>query len=457
MSRHSKVTFKNRPAGTLEETDEGLYRFTYDATYIAESGALPISFTLPIRTEPYEASVLFPFFDGLIPEGWLLDIAVENWKFQAKDRFGLLLLTGSDVIGAVSVTSESPIPSSRRVKATAGLNLKDFSSSEGLRSSPRCLVCLEPRDSTERHPLYHEKCRRSFFDSDRDIGPLDLDGQKLKELGEYFISRNAAVTGVQRKISLDLDFVETGENESKRVRLGGRLGNSAFILKPAHEKYPGMPELEFITMRFAALARIPVADCALVPVKQGGYAYVTKRFDRTKQGKVAVEDAAQYSEKATESKYKSTYEQLGKITRKYSSVPGDDALRIFEIVAFSFLTGNGDMHLKNFSLWRDPGKKGLVRLSPAYDLLPTSLLVPGDPEEFALHLNGKKNKIRATDFVEFAKALGLTELQTERARKRLAKTIPAWRKTLEECRFLEESLRESFSELIAERATRMDL
>ncbi len=457
MSRAGKVTFQNRRAGTLEETDDGLYRFVYDAAYLAEPASLPISFTLPIRPEPHESSTLFPFFDGLIPEGWLLDIAVENWKLQAKDRFGLLLLTGSDVIGAVSVTPEFAIESDRSDMTARGLTETDFSPSAGLHPSNRCLVCLKSRESTERHPLYHEKCRRSFFGTDRDVGRVDLDDEKLKELGTFLISRNAAVTGVQRKISLDLDLGKIGQNGSKRTRLGGQIASSSFILKPAHERYPGMPELEFITMRFAAFVRIPVAECALLPVKQGGYVYVTKRFDRRKREKIAVEDAAQYSEKPTELKYKSTYEQLGKITQKYSSVPGDDALRIYEIVLFSFLTGNSDMHLKNFSLWRDPGKKGLIHLSPAYDLLPTNLLVPGDAEELALHLNGKKNRIRRADFEAFAKALGMTELQAERARKRFANGVPSWRATLKECDFLDAGLRESYSELIAERAARLDL
>ena len=89
-------------AGLVEETDEG-YTFSYDPAYLCQPGVYPISLTLPLTAKSYQSTVLFPFFDGLIPEGWLLDIAERNWKLQANDRFGLLLACCQDCIGAVSV------------------------------------------------------------------------------------------------------------------------------------------------------------------------------------------------------------------------------------------------------------------------------------------------------------------------------------------------------------------
>jgi len=93
-------------AGILEETDEG-YRFSYVAGYAGREGARPVSLTLPLRGEPYEAKTLFPFFDGLIPEGWLLDLGTRNWKLDPKDRFGLLLSFCRDAVGAVGVEAEA--------------------------------------------------------------------------------------------------------------------------------------------------------------------------------------------------------------------------------------------------------------------------------------------------------------------------------------------------------------
>lgn len=100
--KQAEVYMHNRLAGTLTESDEG-YRFCYDAKYLAQEDAEPISLTLPLREECYTDKVLFPFFDGLIPEGWLLDIAERNWKIDSRDRMSLLLACCKDCIGAVSI------------------------------------------------------------------------------------------------------------------------------------------------------------------------------------------------------------------------------------------------------------------------------------------------------------------------------------------------------------------
>jgi serine/threonine-protein kinase HipA len=102
MSTTVKILYNAMMAGQLAETDEG-YVFTYDGEYLQKEGAKPISLTMPLRAEPYKSNVLFPFFDGLIPEGWLLDIAVDYWKIKANDRFKLLVATCRDAIGAVTV------------------------------------------------------------------------------------------------------------------------------------------------------------------------------------------------------------------------------------------------------------------------------------------------------------------------------------------------------------------
>jgi serine/threonine-protein kinase HipA len=103
--RSAKVWYGTHLAGTLEETDEG-YRFTYSSDYLGESLSRPISQTLGLRAQPFEVKTLFPFFDGLIPEGWLLDLGTHNWKLDPRDRFGLLLAFCRNPIGAVGVTAD---------------------------------------------------------------------------------------------------------------------------------------------------------------------------------------------------------------------------------------------------------------------------------------------------------------------------------------------------------------
>lgn len=105
--RTAYVYVRNAFAGELTETDAG-YAFAYDAGYLARPGASAVSLTLPPRTEPYESKTLFPFFDGLIPEGWLLDVGIHNWKLDRDDRFGLLLVACRDSIGSVSIREVRP-------------------------------------------------------------------------------------------------------------------------------------------------------------------------------------------------------------------------------------------------------------------------------------------------------------------------------------------------------------
>lgn len=105
MIRRAKIFYDQTLAGYLEKTDTG-YRFSYDPQYLSNPGARPISLTLPISAYPYNSSILFPFFDGLIPEGWLLAVAKDYWKFKNTDRFELLVTLCQDTIGAVTVFGE---------------------------------------------------------------------------------------------------------------------------------------------------------------------------------------------------------------------------------------------------------------------------------------------------------------------------------------------------------------
>lgn len=100
--RKAEIKMQDRTAGWLTQ-DENAYHFEYDADYLQGENAEAISLTLPLQETIFNNSVLFPFFDGLIPEGWLLDIAEKNWKLNPRDRMGLLLACCKDCVGAVSV------------------------------------------------------------------------------------------------------------------------------------------------------------------------------------------------------------------------------------------------------------------------------------------------------------------------------------------------------------------
>jgi serine/threonine-protein kinase HipA len=137
-----------------------------------------------------------------------------------------------------------------------------------------------------------------------------------------------------------------------------------------------------------------------------------------------MEDMCQLTERLTEEKYNGSYEQIGNAILKHSSYPGLDVVNFCELVLFSFLTGNADMHLKNFSLNYQTGTG--IGLAPAYDLLATALVNPADEEDMALTLNGKKKKINLNDFKSAFKTLHLDDKQQDNIFKKMEKSKLQW-------------------------------
>jgi serine/threonine-protein kinase HipA len=234
----------------------------------------------------------------------------------------------------------------------------------------------------------------------------------MKELARKIISSRHGITGVQPKISLGLE-----RTMDQRKRLTLMTGD--FILKPPAESYPQMPENEDLTMHLAETVGIKTTPHALIPLLSGELAYITRRIDRTSKGKVHMEDLCQLSGLLTEDKYRSSMERVGKVIRQYSTYPILDLINVFELTLFCFVTGNNDMHLKNFSLI----DRGVISLAPVYDLLNIRIPLPSDSEESALPVNGRKNKLKRSDFVLLSRNYGLDETQFEGALKNLfAKT-----------------------------------
>ena len=256
----------------------------------------------------------------------------------------------------------------------------------------RCLYCYELFDNPKAD--FHSLCSRKIFG--KPIPPvLDYTENQMLELGKRVIQSQSAITGVQPKLSLEIEKLKS-QGIPDRFTIVGLWGG--YILKPPSTHYKELPELEDLTMHMAELSGIKTVPHSLIRLKSGTLAYITKRVDRTKDGKIQMEDMCQLTERLTEQKYMGSYEQIGKAIIKYSENPLLDIINYFEQVVFSFLTGNADMHLKNFSLINNPGPG--YSLCPAYDMVPSALLVKEDFEELALNLNGKRRKIKRTDFVE---------------------------------------------------------
>ncbi len=309
----------------------------------------------------------------------------------------------------------------------------------------RCLYCYKPLAAAEAD--FHAACSRKMFGSPQPpILPYSED--QLESLAEEVIKTQTTVTGVQPKISLHLG---NEGSEIKRFTIVGLWGG--YILKPPTSHYPELPEVEDLTMHLAGIAKIAVVPHCLIRLQSGNLAYITKRIDRVKKDKLHMEDMCQLTERLTEEKYNGSYEQIGKAIRKYSSNPGLDLVNFSEVILFSFLAGNADGHLKNFSLIRQPGL-GMV-LSPAYDLVATALVNPADNEEFALTLNGKKRRIRRSDFEAAFAALGMDAKQGENVFRKMEQSQGKWMEMIN-VSFVSEELKEGYKALVEERFSRLE-
>jgi serine/threonine-protein kinase HipA len=307
----------------------------------------------------------------------------------------------------------------------------------------RCLVCCE--DSQELP--YHSKCAKELFGV-KTPPMLDILPREIEQLANNLVQNHVAIPGVQRKISLGMS--SSGE-QRRRLTVVGVLGGT-HILKPSSPEFPEMPEIEHLTMRLAQIAGIKTAPNGLVTLRDGSLAYLVRRFDRWGAGKkFAVEDLCQLCELSSESKYRFSCEGAGKVIRKFSHNPGDDALRFFEIVFFSFLTGNSDMHLKNYSLIEN--KAGVIGLSPAYDLLASQILLD-DPEESALTISGKRANLKRADFAALGKSLRIPERVIELCMERQLGKQDEWRDLIGKS-FLLPKTKTLFKSLIEKRCLRM--
>lgn len=306
----------------------------------------------------------------------------------------------------------------------------------------KCLFCY--RELQEGQTDFHPSCSRKIFDSP--VSPvLPYTRKNLSELAEQIIRSQTTITGVQPKLSLDLD--EKKKNMPQRFTIVGLWGK--YILKPQTDLYPQLPENEDLTMHLAEIAGIRTVPHSLIRFNDGELCYITKRIDRNNKGnKLPMEDFCQLSERLTEYKYKGSYEQIAKLILRFSDTPKLDLVNFWQQTLFCWLTGNADMHLKNFSLYSFV--KGQYTLSPAYDMLSTTLALPEDKEELALTLTGKKRKLTRKDFERAFVRSGLDAKTMNNLFSRFEKILPEWQAFIK-ISFLSEELKEKYNRLIIDK------
>jgi len=301
----------------------------------------------------------------------------------------------------------------------------------------KCLYCYKALNEDEQD--FHTSCAKKMFGT-KQAPIIDFNLKQLEELAKQIVIKSVAVTGVQPKLSLE---IEKHKNELSKLTVVGLHGN--YILKPPSTEYKELPQNEDVTMHLASLVKIKTAQHSLIRLHSGELAYLTKRFDRNKKDKIAVEDFCQLTENLTEHKYRSSIEKVAKATQKFTINKGFEALRLFELVLFCYLTGNADMHLKNFALVENA--LGEFELSPAYDLLNTALVIADDKEETALTINGKKSKLRKKDFDALAISMNINTKVLGSIYAKFEKVLPSWIEFIKQS-FLSKAMQKNYIELI---------
>ncbi len=313
----------------------------------------------------------------------------------------------------------------------------------------KCLCCNKPlSESATPYELsvhWHKKCIKSFFGTNV-LPELDISEQTLKLLAVENTNKGYTVPGVQKKLSLHL-------TEGNKPRLTLVNYPTGYILKPQTEDYANLPESEYLVMQMAKVSGIKTVPFALIKLSEQ-FAYITKRIDRVKQKDgvkmLAMEDFCQLEERLTQDKYKGSYERCAKVITRYSARSGFDLSELLLLLVFSFVVGNSDMHLKNFSLIETSEKSCEYVLSDAYDILPVNAVLPEDDEQFALTMNGKKSNIRRKDFLVYAENCGIPQTVAEKIIKDVVSKEATYLSMCDES-YLPQKILDTLKEIIKER------
>ena len=397
----AKVYLRQDLAGTLEKNPHGKYLFQYAEDY-RKNYPFPIALSLPLERKYHESATLHPFFDNLIAEGWLLQCAEKILHMDHRDRFSLLMATGQSTIGAVTIRPLDEVGEE--------IDLQEFYQ-ENLTSEH-----LKEHFCTPTLPDSPKKLSLEMWGTTKTL-KLKLDPDNWTAFSKVLYG--GSLSGAQRKGLFYLD--------KKTTTLIPTPHDAQYILKPQGD-FPDLPENEYTTMAIARKLKFPTPPFALLRVESLGHVFTIKRFDRDDEKALMLEDMAQVLEVPDTSKYQSSHEKVAKAIKKFSSAPVIDLTEYFRRIVFCYFIGNGDMHLKNWSLLENPRAPGNYNLSPCYDLLNTRLAIPNEREDIALTLGGKSRNFQRSYFEKFAVSIGLSE----KAMARVFSEIDSWREVTQE-------------------------
>lgn len=305
----------------------------------------------------------------------------------------------------------------------------------------KCLFCYRLLKDNEVD--FHPKCSKKIFGT-ATAPLLNYSLSEMEILAKEVIETSISVPGVQPKLSLSFVKEKLEDGTRGRLTVLEALGGN-YILKPQNVVFPQMPENEHLTMKLAELLGIQTVISSLIRLKSGELSYITKRIDRTASRKIHMLDMFQITEAFD--KYKSSMEKVGKAVNEYSSNTLLDIVRLYEVTIFSYITGNNDMHLKNFSMILK-GEDWVF--SPAYDLLNVQLHLPEDKEETALTIGGKKSRLTKADFINLGLKFGLSERQIQNIFKRFMKAEDKMMELIN-ISFLDEEQKKIYKDLLQQR------
>ena len=308
----------------------------------------------------------------------------------------------------------------------------------------RCSITYAPIPNNEN---YSKQGLKTLSPALKDLEPLELSNSELRTEA---IARagKMSLQGVQTKLSAKLKIKE------EHFEVVDQYGN--YILKIQSDSYPELPENEALTMSLAKMIGLEVPVHGLVASKDNQMIYFIKRFDREGHNKkVATEDFAQLLQLSRDTKYNSSMEKIQAAINTYCSFPKIEMIKLLKITLFSFLIGNEDMHLKNFSLIT---RKNITTLSPVYDLLNSTIVLDNAKEELALPLNGKKNNLTRKDLINYfaMDRLGLNQKIIDTVLTEITSIIPQWKKLITES-FLSKSMQKRYLVLLKERCERLKI
>jgi len=261
-------------------------------------------------------------------------------------------------------------------------------------------------------------------------------------------SKKMSIQGVQPKLSAVLNIKE------EKFEIADRKGR--YILKPQHHLYPQMPENEDLTMRLAQLIKLDVPVHGMIWAKDNTLTYFIKRFDRKGQkDKIPVEDFAQLAGLSRDTKYNYSMEKVVMLINAHCTFPAIEKVKLFKLVLFCFITGNEDMHLKNFSIINQNGK---IQISPCYDLLNTTIALKHASEEIALTLNGKKSHLTKQMLINYfgGERCDLNDKVITSAVDTIFQAKPEWVKEIDNS-FLSEEMKEKYLDVVEARFKRLSI